>query len=406
MMYIMQGVTTEWHVQVGELGLLASVSGIGQVIGSWAFGRLSDLRGRRFSLLWAVTLTTMVGFLSAVAPTFGSFLVLRGVINIGLSGALPVAFTLLSEFLPPKERPRWTSFLYSSFGVGRLLTAFIAWLLLDLSWRTYLVVIAVPSGSLLLLQKWIPETPQFLYTRGKPKEAQDVLDALSVRNGVKATCGKFTRVKVAGGDDAEAATEQGEEAVACRVWTCSALVLCPLWMFTALGSEWFNWILKILLANGMTHKTAYTGMLLFNTNELVVPLLLGLLPAKIILRRARAVLVVVCLLAASLLLVLAAFVHHGAPAALLFILSIAAGYCNIALWVLLYTITPSFFPARVRGTGFGTCVVFNRLGYIIGPLCAAELLKIRQAFVPAICACCCVVAAVLSASLRPITVDA
>merc|ERR550532_2693275 len=123
MMYIMQGVTSEWHVKVNQLGLLASLSGLGQVIGSWTFGRLSDLRGRRTSLLCAVSLTTSVGILSAVAPTFESFVLFRFIINIGLSGALPVAFTLLSEFLPAKQRPRWTSFLYTSFGVGRLVTS-------------------------------------------------------------------------------------------------------------------------------------------------------------------------------------------------------------------------------------------------------------------------------------------
>merc|ERR1719264_1657573 len=132
----------------------------------------------------------------------------------------------------------------------------------------------------------------------------------------------------------------------------------------------------------MTHNTAYRGLVLFNSNELVVPLLLGMLPTSILARHARGVLVLMSLLAASLLLVLAASVNLGAPAALLLVLSIAAGYCNIGIWVLVYTITPSFFPARARGTGFGTCLVFNRLAYIIGPLCAAELLKIHQALVP------------------------
>lgn len=184
-MYIMQGVSKEWNVQGGGLGLLGAFSGVGQAIGSSAFGRCSDRYGRRSSLLWALLLTFSVGGFSALAPTYASFLVLRFAINLGLGGALPCAFTLLLEYVPARQRSRWMPWLYVAFGVGRLLTSLVAWCLLEASWRAYLVAIALPSGVLLLCCRQLPETPQFLLARGRPREARAVLEALAAENRVE-----------------------------------------------------------------------------------------------------------------------------------------------------------------------------------------------------------------------------
>lgn len=185
LMYVIQAATLEWGVQGSSLGLLGASSGLGQAIGAFLFGRWSDIRGRRDGLLWALAITFMTGGLCAAAPSYASFVFLRFLANIGLGGALPCAFTLLTEFLPVPERARWIPYLYATYGAGRFLTASVAWALLASSWRCYMAAIALPSGAVLLLRSWIPETPHFLLTKGQRTEARALIEAAAIMNGKK-----------------------------------------------------------------------------------------------------------------------------------------------------------------------------------------------------------------------------
>merc|ERR1711879_231827 len=87
----------------------------------------------------------------------------------------------------------------------------------------------------------------------------------------------------------------------------------------------------------------------------------------------RCVLGAACLIAAASLAVLALAVSFNAHHVTLLAVSIIASYTGISVWVLHYTITPTLFPSDVRGTGFGTCMMCCRVGYIIGPLVGSHL---------------------------------
>eukprot|EP00928_Gymnodinium_smaydae_P095827 TRINITY_DN8320_c0_g1_i2.p1 TRINITY_DN8320_c0_g1~~TRINITY_DN8320_c0_g1_i2.p1 ORF type:complete len:467 (+),score=88.07 TRINITY_DN8320_c0_g1_i2:42-1403(+) len=283
LMYIIQGASGEWKVEGELLGLLGSSAGLGQAIGSFAFGLLSDLRGRRHALLSALLCTFVLGVLGAAMPDYRSFLLLRFLVNIGLGGALPCAFTLFTEFLPTKLRSSWTPALYSSYGVGRLLTSVVAWATLHVSWRVYVLTIAFPSVVLLVCQRKLPETPQSLLARQRPDEARLVLEAAAAANGVPSPLVgqdgerlELVADEVADGDSANAPA-QSLAAALCRR---SGMLLCLSWFLLAIGTEWFSWVLKILLMSGVPEDIALRGLILFNTNELIVPMFVAVLPVS------------------------------------------------------------------------------------------------------------------------------
>jgi len=392
LMYIIKGVEQSWDVRGEWLGLFAAASGLGQSIGSIAFGRWSDVKGRRHGLIAALAATFVLGGLCTLAPNFPVFVLLRFLVNIALGGALPCAFTLLAEFLPTRERATWIPFLYTTYGVGRLLTAALAWGLLQYSWRLYLLAIALPCGSLLLMQRWLPESPHFLAARGRLAEARAVLETIAAANGTAPPLGPRARLCA----EVPPATKEGSCTV---LQTRSSQVLCVMWLLVALGTEWFNWVIKVLEESGVPESATYSGLVFFNTNELVVPLLLALTGRATIGERPRCAVGTVSALALVSLAAFAAAVALALPPRSLLALSVAASYCGIGVWVLHYTVTPNYFPAEVRGTGLGTCMTFNRLGYIIGPLVGAALVESERLLLLALCAACYIVLIALTALL-------
>jgi len=102
-------------------------------IGGWAFGRLADRRGRRFSLLVSVLLMCAGSLAIAVMPTYASiglwapaFLLLaRLVQGFALGGEYGTAATYMSEVASEGRRGFLSSFQYVTLVGGQLLASLV-----------------------------------------------------------------------------------------------------------------------------------------------------------------------------------------------------------------------------------------------------------------------------------------
>lgn len=396
MMYILQAAKKQWNLEGTALGLLGSASGFGQVIGAFLFGRLSDSYGRRRSLLGALGLTLVLGLASAGVDSYIAFMVLRFAVNIGLAGAMPCAFTLLQECFPIHERTKWSALLYSCYGIGRILTALAAWVLLDFSWRIYMLAIALPGGVLLVCCRSLPESPHFLLAQGRQDEAKRMIEDIAAKNGSLSPISDKTRLLL---DRQDTNVESRWKSLA----TPSAQILCMMWLLVSLGTEWFNWAVPIMLNNGAPASITYGSLLIFNTNELVVPLIIASLPKTLLARNSRGMLASSNAFAATSLASFGMSIFFELPVRLFIFLSIVAAYGGISVWVMHYNITPRYFPSRVRGTGFGMCQFFNRLGYIIGPLVASNLVDTHEISLLLACISCYFILLVFAQCLQPLS---
>jgi len=392
-MYILQGVSKTWGVEGEPLGLLGAASGLGQAVGSCIFGRWSDTYGRRSALVWALVTTFVPGVWCAWAQSYATFLALRFATNVALGGALPVAFTLVAEFLPPAERPRWSPLLYATYGLGRLVTAGLAWALVRHSWRLYLLALALPCGVLVLLKGLIPESPYFLVAQERHEEARRTLEEAASANGMEPPLGP--RMQLLG---EEAPIGAGGWATVLQ--SGPARLLCVMWFIMALGSEWSNWALKMMRQDGVPSSVAYGGLMFLNSNELVVPLVLALLQQSALKKGSILVLASSCGLALFSVLVVAGVVATDVGPCQFVVASVVASYFGIAVWVLHYSVTPGYFAAEVRGTGFGACMAFNRVGFVTGPLAAAGIVQSSQVTLFLACAACYLILVVLALFLR------
>jgi MFS transporter, putative metabolite:H+ symporter len=184
--FVAPGMAKEYGLRAGKaLNPTASVpvawlplSGItGTVLGSLLWGYFGDRIGRRASILLAAILfiaTAACGSMPDYTWNFATCFIM----GLGVGGMLPITFTLMAETIPARHRG-WlmvliggdvagayilTSWLASAFGGGA-----------DFGWRI-LWLLGLPTGVLLIvLNRWIPESPRFLLGHGRDEEAREIM---------------------------------------------------------------------------------------------------------------------------------------------------------------------------------------------------------------------------------------
>ncbi len=156
---------------------LLPLAGIaGTVIGSFVWGWLGDRIGRRASILLAGVLFIATAICGSM-PSYELNLIMCFVMGLGVGGMLPIIFTLIAETIPARHRG-WLMVLIGGDVAGAyIITSWLSSTLVpEYSWRI-LWLIGLPTGLLLiLLNRWIPESPRFLLAHGREREARAVME--------------------------------------------------------------------------------------------------------------------------------------------------------------------------------------------------------------------------------------
>jgi MFS transporter, putative metabolite:H+ symporter len=180
--FVLPGMTREYGLRsplhpTGSIpAALLPLAGItGTVLGSFLWGWLGDRIGRRPSILMAAMAFIATSICGSM-PSFALNMVMCFVMGLGVGGMLPIMFTMMAETIPARHRG-WLLVLIGGDVAGAyILTSWLAAALVpSLSWRI-LWLIGFPTGVLLiLLSRWIPESPRFLLAHGRTDEAAAIM---------------------------------------------------------------------------------------------------------------------------------------------------------------------------------------------------------------------------------------
>lgn len=161
----------------GELSwLLASVY-VGGALGAWPVGRMADHLGRRNLIVAMLALLTVTSILAAFSKTVGALTLWRGVSGVALSVLPVLTIAYLTDVLPTPGR---ASRLMLMSGVAFSGSPIILSLLSVLqsmpsigqdAWRWVLAFGGAIAALCCLLFTRVPESPQWLATRGRLVEA-------------------------------------------------------------------------------------------------------------------------------------------------------------------------------------------------------------------------------------------
>jgi len=129
-------------------------------VGAFIFGLLGDKFGRRIPLMGDIIFYSVMELLTAFAPNFTVFLILRALFGIGMGGEWGLGASLAMESLPTQTRGLFSGILQQGYAVGYLLAALVYWIVFPhFGWRGLFVTGVLPAFLVIYIRARVPESP-------------------------------------------------------------------------------------------------------------------------------------------------------------------------------------------------------------------------------------------------------
>ena len=172
-----------------QVGLIASVYLVGQVVGALVFGRLSDQLGRKRLLIYTLLLYLFGTGLAAFTVNDGGWLWLvyfygtRFIAGMGIGGQYAAINSAIDEMMPSKYRGRVDIWINGSYWAGAILGSFASLVFLNafapnVGWRLAFLLGPVLALVVIFVGRTLPESPRWLMTHGRVEEAERELDKI------------------------------------------------------------------------------------------------------------------------------------------------------------------------------------------------------------------------------------
>ena len=185
-----------------QIGLAGSAYLCGAVLGAFLFGWLTDRLGRKklFSITLAVYLLATAA--TGLSWNVWSFILFRFLTGAGIGGEYTAINSTIQELIPARLRG-WTDLLINgSFWVGAAMGAGGSIVLLNpalidpaLGWRLAFLIGTTIGLFILVMRRWIPESPRWLMTHGFVKEADAVVRGIEARFALAPRGGARVRLR-------------------------------------------------------------------------------------------------------------------------------------------------------------------------------------------------------------------
>ncbi|PIN20495.1 hypothetical protein CDL12_06817 [Handroanthus impetiginosus] len=163
-------------------GLIVAMSLIGATVITTFSGPVSDWLGRRPMLIFSSILYFLSGLVMLWAPNVHVLLLARLLDGFGIGLAVTLVPVYISETAPPEIRGLLNTLPQFTGSAGMFLSYCMVFgmsLMDSPSWRLMLGVLSVPSMIYFALAiLFLPESPRWLVSKGKMKEAKQVLQML------------------------------------------------------------------------------------------------------------------------------------------------------------------------------------------------------------------------------------
>ncbi|KAJ4792105.1 Major facilitator superfamily protein [Rhynchospora pubera] len=398
--FVGPAVQSQWDLSAQKESMITSVVFVGMLIGAYSWGIVSDTYGRRQGFLFTAIVTSMAGFLSALAPNYVSLLFLRFMVGIGLGGG-PVLWSWFLEFVPAPNRGTWMVIFSTFWTLGTIFEASLAWAIMPkLGWRWLLALSSLPSFILLIFYRATPESPRYLCMKGCAGAAADILNKIATQNHTSLPPGhlisdsqmELEEITDSSMETAHLVSDQDQNE---NVGTKSGglkgviMLLTPnllrstllLWM-VFLGNA-FSYYGIVLLTSELNNgnkdcKVKEVGSEHVNNDGLYKNVFIssfaeipGLLISALIVDKLGRKLSMSSMLFTSFFFMgpLVFYQSEVLTAISLF----GARVCISASFTIVYIYAPEIYPTSVRATGIGVASSVGRIGGILCPLVAVAL---------------------------------
>jgi AAHS family 4-hydroxybenzoate transporter-like MFS transporter len=363
--YAAPALIKDWKIAGSALGPVFSAALFGVLIGSLAFSVIADKVGRRPMLIIATFFFSIMTFWAGRVNTINELLLVRFIAGMGLGGIMPNALALIGEYTPSRSRASVTVVIANAFNIGAALGGFVAaWLIPTFGWRSvFYFGGTIPLIIAILMIFFLPESLQLMVLRG-----QD-------HNKINRWLKRVDATAPTGHDVEYVAREEkkegvpvihlfsgGRAGVTILLWVIFFLNLLNLYLLA-------SWLPTVVSASGYSTGTAVMVGTTLQAGGAIAGFALAVIIGRFGLIPSLAVgfgIAAVCIgmigqpgIALSTLLTVVFLAGWGVP-----------GGQN-----LLNALATSYYPTYLRSTGVGWCLGIGRMGAVVGPLFAGEMMR-------------------------------
>jgi MFS transporter, SHS family, lactate transporter len=184
--FVLVPVSHEFGRSIPDAAFAITLTLMMRPIGAFIFGWLGDKFGRRIPLMADIVFYSVMELLTAFAPNFTVFLILRALFGIGMGGEWGLGASLAMESLPTQARGLFSGILQQGYAFGYLLAALVYWIIFPMfGWRGLFVAGALPALLVVYIRARVPESPVWERHRvQKQSRPFDLVDFIKKHGGL------------------------------------------------------------------------------------------------------------------------------------------------------------------------------------------------------------------------------
>ncbi len=375
--FIIPRLAESWQLTAADKALVVSIGFIGMAIGAVVAGALADRFGRKTVLCGTLLLYGAATAACGVVPYISWLLLCRFLVGLGLGGQLPVAVSLVSEYVPTAVRGRFIVLLESFWGLGWLAAALIAYgVIPTYGWQPAFLIGGLPFIYAIYLWRSVPESIPYLVEKGRLPEATAIVARITAAMPESPA---WHSVPLSAPEPVASQELNQQDAISLRsLWRAGfarrTLMLWLIWfgiVFSYYGI--FTWLPSLLMEQGFPIVKSFEFTLI-----LILAQLPGYMAAAWLIERwgrkqTLAGFIALCAVCAH-------FFGAAASDGAIIFWGCLLSFFNLGAWGVLYTYTPEQYPTAMRAYGSGWASAVGRLGGIVAPLVVTQLMMQSDAF--------------------------
>lgn len=366
--FILAKMSEDWAMTPTEKGWVVSIGFVGMAIGAVFSGGLADKWGRKTVFAATLVIYSIATAACAFAPNLTWLLVFRFIVGLGLGGQLPVAVTLVSEYIPAHVRGRFIVLLESFWGLGWLCAALIAYFIIPkFDWHMAFLIGGLPALYAFVIWKKVPESIPYLINRGRIDEAHALVQSFERQCGVEV----IDKIEVK-------PVSEKQDVSFSQLWSGAfarrTLMLWLIW-FGIVYSYYgiFTWLPSLLVKEGYTIVQSFEYVLVMILAQLPGYIAAAWLVEKLGRKATLAGFIGMCAVSAY-------FFGQSSSVEQIVIWGCLMSFFNLGAWGVLYTYTPEQYPTNIRAFGSGWASAIGRMGGIVAPLVVTHMMVMNNGF--------------------------
>ena len=161
-----------------QVGLAGSAYIAGAISGALVFGHLTDRHGRRRLFLITLSLYALATTATAFSVDFWTFAACRLLTGMGIGGEYAAINSAIDELIPARTRGFADLAINGSYWIGTALGAVLAL-------------------AIMMVRRFVPESPRWLLVRGRHAEAEAIVAKLEAGHAPRGDAAAPARIRIA-----------------------------------------------------------------------------------------------------------------------------------------------------------------------------------------------------------------